>query len=100
MFKFPNSNRVHFQCDIVICKGDQNNFKPFSLHCSVSRDCDKPVCEFSTESLPAPQARPLQPKADAFVQPPDDGASMASYSVFVVEQGTLPGANPVQELRI
>ena len=21
MFKFPDSNRVHFQCDIVICKG-------------------------------------------------------------------------------
>jgi len=74
MFKFPDSNRVHFQCDIVICKGD----------------CEKPVCEFSTESLPLPQARSLQPKADAFVQPPDDGALMASYSVFVVEPGTLP----------
>lgn len=23
MFKFPESNRVHFQCDIVICKGTQ-----------------------------------------------------------------------------
>ena len=23
MFKFPDSNRVHFQCDIVICKGEQ-----------------------------------------------------------------------------
>ena len=23
MFKFPESNRVHFQCDIVICKGMQ-----------------------------------------------------------------------------
>ena len=22
MFKFPESNRVHFQCDIVICKGE------------------------------------------------------------------------------
>jgi len=75
MFKFPDSNRVHFQCDIVICKGD----------------CDKPDCEESTEeSLPSPQARSLQPKADAFVQPPDDGALMASYSVFVVEPGTLP----------
>merc|ERR1719320_532736 len=75
MFKFPDSNRVHFQCDIVICKGD----------------CDQPVCEDPTqESLPSPQARSLQPKADAFVQPPDDGALMASYSVFVVEPGTLP----------
>ena len=21
MFKFPDSNRVHFQCDILVCKG-------------------------------------------------------------------------------
>ena len=35
------------------------------------------------------QARSLQPKADAFVQPPDDGALMASYSVFVVEPGHI-----------
>ena len=35
------------------------------------------------------QARSLQPKADAFVQPPDDGALMASYSVFVVEPGQI-----------
>lgn len=74
MFKFPDSNRVHFQCDIVICKGD----------------CESPNCEEEEELLPSPQARSLQPKADAFVQPPDDGALMASYSVFVVEPGTLP----------
>ena len=95
MFKFPDSNRVHFQCDIVICKGDPKYFWLFLLllipH-SLSGDCDKPDCEESTEeSLPSPQARSLQPKADAFVQPPDDGALMASYSVFVVEPGTLPG---------
>ena len=23
MFKFPESNRVHFQCDIVVCKGER-----------------------------------------------------------------------------
>jgi hypothetical protein len=41
------------------------------------------------------QARALlEPKADAFVQAPDDGALMASYSVFVVEPGSLPGINP------
>ena len=58
----------------------------------VPGDCEQPVCEDPTqESLPSPQARSLQPKADAFVQPPDDGALMASYSVFVVEPGTLPG---------
>ena len=79
-------------------------------------DCEPTNCEESTE-LPAPQARllchhyyhhhrrhhldqpdahhdhhqarSLQPKADAFVQPPDDGALMASYSVFVVEPGRI-----------
>jgi hypothetical protein len=25
MFKFPESNRVHFQCDIVVCKGNFNS---------------------------------------------------------------------------
>ena len=38
------------------------------------------------------QARSLsEPKADALTQPPADGALMASYSVFVVEPGSLPG---------
>jgi len=43
MFKFPDSNRVHFQCDIVICKGD----------------CEPTNCEDSTEAPAAPQARLL-----------------------------------------
>merc|ERR1719411_2039553 len=65
----------HFQCDIVICKGE----------CQES-DCDDPP-----EDLPSPQARSLQPQADARVQSPgDDGALMASYSVFVVEPGAVP----------
>ena len=37
MFKFPESNRVHFQCDIVICKGE----------------CMETNCE-TREELPAP----------------------------------------------
>ena len=38
------------------------------------------------------QARSLEdPIADALTQPVDTGALMASYSVFVVEPGTLPG---------
>jgi len=81
MFKFPESNRVHFQCDIVICKGE----------------CEQVECPNTAEELPLPQARALQPKADAFVQNPededDDGALMASYSVFVVD----PGASPVEK---
>jgi len=49
-------------------------------------------CPFIAEELPSPQARALQPKADARVQDPeeDDGALMASYSVFVVEPGSAP----------
>jgi len=75
MFRFPDSNRVHFQCDIVICKGA----------------CSMPDCTKDYEYIPTPQARSLEePKADALTQPPDDGALMASYSVFVVEPGTLP----------
>ena len=52
-------------------------------------------CPFIAEELPSPQARALQPKADARVQDPeeDDGALMASYSVFVVE----PGAAQVEK---
>jgi len=76
MFKFPESNRVHFQCDIVVCKGE----------------CEMDECPFIAKELPSPQARALQPKADARVQDPeeDDGALMASYSVFVVEPGSVP----------
>lgn len=77
MFKFPDSNRVHFQCDILVCKDD----------------CPAPVCDGVTNSnstdvgSPTGQARSFEPRADALLQPPEDGALMASYSVFVVEPG-------------
>ena len=99
MFKFPESNRVHFQCDIVICKGIYLNIRSFNsykmLHfLNITGECEMDDCPFITEELPTPQARALQPKADARVQDPeDDGALMASYSVFVVE----PGAAPVEK---
>ena len=38
-----------------------------------------------------PQARSLEPKADALLQPSEDGALMASYSVFVLEPGEQVG---------
>ena len=38
-----------------------------------------------------PQARSLEPKADALLQPSEDGALMASYSVFVLEPGEKVG---------
>jgi len=33
------------------------------------------------------------PRADALLQPPEDGALMASYSVFVVEPGAQVGTD-------
>ena len=38
-----------------------------------------------------PQARSLEPIADALLQPAEDGALMASYSVFVLEPGEQVG---------
>jgi len=91
MFKFPDSNRVHFQCDILVCKDD----------------CEEPICggngvnvtNFADNTKaddvgnvdvgngPLAQARAFEPRADALLQPAEDGALMASYSVFVVEPG-------------
>ena len=77
MFKFPESNRVHFQCDILVCKGV----------------CKKVNCG---EDGSVPEARALQePSADALLQPPEDGALMASYSVFVLEPGEKVDVAPV-----
>ena len=81
MFKFPDSNRVHFQCDILLCPADE---------------CEKVICEDSSQIArnatsqkrgPLAQARAFQPRADALLQPAEDGAVMASTSVFVVEPG-------------
>jgi len=87
MFKFPDSNRVHFQCDILVCKDD----------------CEEPICGGNVTAVnggiggvgaqsdgnngPLAQARAFEPRADALLQPAEDGALMASYSVFVVEPG-------------
>jgi len=80
MFKFPESKRAHFQCDIAICRG----------RCPDS-DCEKN----GTDARPLPQARSLEPKADALLQPSEDGALMASYSVFVLEPGEQVDVNTV-----
>lgn len=86
MFKFPESKRAHFQCDIVICRG-----RCPDSQCGKSRNN-------GTDLLPLPlqpQARSLEPKADALLQPSDDGALMASYSVFVLEPGEKVDVNQV-----
>ena len=93
MFKFPESNRVHFQCDIVICKGEiwLDTMMAVTTDQSVAGECKETDCDNPQEDLPSPQARSLQPQADARIQSPvDDGALMASYSVFVVEPGAVP----------
>jgi hypothetical protein len=72
MFKFPESNRVHFQCDILVCRG----------RC-IEEDCDSDDNDWRSG------ARSLDddPQSDALTEQPGDGALMASYSVFVVEPG-------------
>jgi len=71
MFKFPESNRVHFQCDILVCNAR-------------SDDCETPICDYNKKS-----GRSLDdqnPEA-LLQQPAEEGALMASYSVFVLEPG-------------
>jgi len=87
MFKFPDSNRVHFQCDILVCKDE----------------CDEMICDLPSSTLnanetsrgPLAQARAFEPRADALLQPAEDGALMASTSVFVVEPGSPIDAESV-----
>ena len=71
----------------------------------IADDCDEPICGFngteisrggksqnlSNENGPYAQARSFEPRADALLQPSEDGALMASYSVFVVEPGAPVG---------
>ena len=82
MFKFPDSNRVHFQCDILVCKDECDQMI-----------CDLPSTQNSNETSRGPlaQARAFEPRADALLQPAEDGALMASTSVFVVEPGSPIG---------
>ena len=50
MFKFPESNRVHFQCDIVICKGNV-------VTCLVSQLCHSVCCRRVFPLLVSPHPR-------------------------------------------
>ena len=68
----------------------------------VPDDCEEPICGGNGVNVtfadntkaddgvgngPLAQARAFEPRADALLQPAEDGALMASYSVFVVEPG-------------
>lgn len=60
----------------------------------VADDCKEPICGENNETSlgrPSAQARSFEPRADALLQPAEDGALMASYSVFVVEPGAPVG---------
>ena len=86
MFKFPDSNRVHFQCDIVVCQGP----------------CEQPECDETLPEAPRRQSSFRDPRIDptavaseeeggASSRGNEEGALMASYSVFVLEPGEKIG---------
>ncbi|XP_063216917.1 cuticlin-4 [Bacillus rossius redtenbacheri] len=72
MFRFSESSEVHFQCDIVVCKGS----------------CSAAVC--GSEPLPLPQAV----SQEGLDEPsgPEEGVLMASTSVYVLEPGDVPAS--------
>lgn len=54
-----------------------------------SEDCKEPICDYKEKN-----GRSLDnqdPKADALLQPPEEGALLASTSVFVLEPGEQVG---------
>lgn len=86
MFKFPDSNRVHFQCDIVVCQGP----------------CAQPECDETLPEVPRSQSSFRDPRIDPTAALAaeggasggpgnEEGALMASYSVFVLEPGEKIG---------
>ncbi|KAK7869654.1 hypothetical protein R5R35_010021 [Gryllus longicercus] len=74
MFRLPESNELHFQCDIGVCKG----------RCP-EVNCDAP----DVERLPSAQARALA--KDVYQEASaEEGVLMASTSVFVLQPGDEP----------
>ena len=68
----------------ALAHNDTDDFSGIS-----SEDCQVPVCDYKAKS-----GRSLDdqnPKADALLQPPEEGALMASTSVFVLEPGEQVG---------
>ena len=75
MFRFPDSNTVHLQCDILLCDKE---------------DCEEPLCVTDPDSetgrsLPAPSS--VSDEED------DKTRMMASTTVFVVEPGVTALGN-------
>lgn len=74
MYRFPDTNQVNFQCDVVICKGS----------------CAAAVCRGDDPS--AAQARALLD-----VDESSNALLMASTSVFVVEPGETISLEPLTD---
>ena len=76
MFRFPDSNTVHLQCDILLC--DKEN-------------CEEPLCVTDPDSE---TGRSLPAPTSASDEEDDKTRMMASTTVFVVEPGvTALGKN-------
>ncbi|XP_045605157.1 uncharacterized protein [Procambarus clarkii] len=76
MFRFPTSNRVHFQCDVLICKGP----------------CASERCEGQPERLTVVQGRAL-PDSDANSVEEKSGRVQATTTVYVVEPTSAGAAS-------
>merc|ERR1719350_2680686 len=75
MFRFPDSNTVHLQCDILLC--DKEN-------------CEEPLCVTDPDSE---TGRSLPAPTSASDEEDDKTRMMASTTVFVVEPGVTALAN-------
>ena len=69
-------------CEEPICGGNGVNVTNFADNTKADD-----VGNVDVGNGPLAQARAFEPRADALLQPAEDGALMASYSVFVVEPG-------------
>lgn len=75
MFRFPDSNTVHLQCDILLCDKE---------------DCEEPLCVTDPDSE---TGRSLPAPTSASDEEDDKTRMMASTTVFVVEPGVTALAN-------
>ena len=69
MFRFPDSNTVHVQCDILLCERDE---------------CGESLCVTDPDSE---SGRSLATQQGSSGSEDDDNRMMASTTVFVVEPG-------------
>lgn len=71
MFRFPTSNRVHFQCDVLICRGP----------------CEAARCAGQAERLTVVQGRALGDQTNTVEE--KTGRVQAGTTVYVVEPSSI-----------